>query len=142
MMEKIKGLELETLDLDNAMTESEVLSNTNFFNISWLGSSGVTNGAVVEQKNYDGKALGIEVVVTGTPTWGAACVITVIPKNCELKSGKDKVEIVIDGANLGQTFLSYITPKASYKGQTVKFAVTIFGAPEAILYARGDIGSI
>lgn len=34
MMEKIKGLELETLDLDNAMTESEVLANTNFFNIS------------------------------------------------------------------------------------------------------------
>lgn len=52
------------------------------------------------------------------------------------------MEIVIDANNLGQTFLSYITPKASYKGQTVKFAVTIFGAPEAILYARGDIGSI
>ena len=67
-----------------------------------------------------------------------ACVITVIPKNCELKSGKDKVEIAIDGANLGQTFLNYITPKASYKGQTVKFAVTIVGAEGAVFYARGD----
>lgn len=142
MMEKVKGLEIDKLDLDNVVTESEVLANTNFFNISWLGSSGVTNGAVVEQKNYDGKALGIEVVVTGTPTWGTACVITVIPKNCELKSCKEKVEIAIDGANLGMTFLNYITPKASYKGQTVKFAVTIFGAPGAVLYARGDIGSI
>ena len=54
------------------VTESEVMANTNSFNISWLGSSGVTNGAVVEQKNYDGKGLGIEVVVTGTTTWGVA----------------------------------------------------------------------
>ena len=142
MVDKIKWLEIDALALDNMVTESEVMANTNSFNISWLGSSGVTNGAVVEQKNYDGKGLGIEVVVTGTPTWGVACVITVIPKNCELKSGKDKVEIAIDGANLGRTFLNYITPKSSYAGQTVKFAVTIVGAEGAIFYARGDIGSM
>lgn len=133
---------MDTLGLSNVVTESEEVPFSNSFNISWLGSAGSTNGASVEQQNYDGGGLGIEVVVTGTPTWGTACVTTVIPKNCEFKSGASKVEIAISGSNLGQRFLSYITPKASYKGQTVKFAVTITGAPDAILYARGDIGSI
>ena len=48
MVDKIKGLEIDALALDNMVTESEVMANTNSFNISWLGSSGVTNGAVVE----------------------------------------------------------------------------------------------
>lgn len=142
MTEKVQGLDLDALEWSNVVTKSEEVPLSGSFNISWLGSAGATNGAAVEQQNYDGREFGIEVVVTGTPTWGTACVIGVTPKNCELKSGVSKVEIAISGANLGQTFLSYLTPKSTYKGQTVKYAVAITGAPNAILYARGDIGSI
>ncbi len=37
---------------------------------------------------------------------------------------------------------SSITPKASYKGKTVKFAVSIFGPQGPVFYVRGDIGKL
>ncbi len=41
---------------------------------------------------------------------------------------------------LGSACVISITPSASYKGKTVKYSVSISGAQDAILYARGDIG--
>ncbi|MCM1500466.1 MAG: hypothetical protein NC124_18550 [Clostridium sp.] len=139
-MDKIQGLELTEEELANVVNEPVIKASSDF-SISWLGSSGSTNSASV-QTTYSGGTLGISVVVTGTPTWGTACVITVTPTNCELKSGKSNVTISIDGGNLGNTFLSYITPKSSYKGKTVKYTVSIRGAGDAVLYAKGNIGAV
>lgn len=139
-MDKIQGLELTEEELANAVKELAVKASSDF-SISWLGSSGSTNSASV-QTTYSGGTLGIAVVVTGTPTWGTACVITVTPTNCELKSGNKNVTISIDGGNLGNTFLSYITPTSSYKGKTVKYTVSIRGAEDAVLYAKGNIGAV
>ena len=48
----------------------------------------------------------------------------------------------MDGGNLNKTFIRDITPKASYKGKTVKFAVSILGPQGAVFYVRGDIGKL
>lgn len=138
-MEKVQGLKLTEAELVNAVKERDVRASSEFY-ISWLGSSGSTNSASV-QTTYSGGTLGISVVVTGTPTLGTACVITVTPTNCELKSGNNNVTIAIDSNNLGSTFLAYITPTSAYKGKTVKYAVSIKGAQDAILYAKGNIGA-
>ncbi len=138
--ERISGLETSDMDLEGAIREPIHAVFTSNFNISWLGTVGVNNVATVEQTNYDGKRLSIQVVVTGTPTWGTACVITVTPVNCELKSGAQNVKIEILGGNLGVTFLSDITPKESYKGKNVQYTVSIVGAPDGVFYARGAIG--
>lgn len=117
---------------------SDVKASSNF-SISWLGSASSSNSASV-QTTYSGGNLGVSVVVTGTPVAGVACVVTVTPTNCELKSGDSKVTITIDSANLGTTFLSDITPSSSYKGITVKYTVSIKGGTGDILYAKGNIG--
>lgn len=110
------------------------------FYISWLGSAGATNSTVVETV-YNGGQLKISVVVTGTPTPGVACDITVIPLNCEFESGKAKESFSIWGANLGLAFFDVITPKSAYKGKTVKYSVSISSEhKDAVLYASGNIG--
>ena len=110
------------------------------FYISWLGSVGATNSTVVETV-YNGGQLKISVVVTGTPTPGVACNITVVPLNCEFESGKAKESFSIWGANLGLAFFDVITPKSTYKGKTVKFSVSISSEhKDAVLYANGYIG--
>lgn len=137
--EKLAGMKLEEKDLEGVITEP-VQRASSSFNISWLGSAGTTNSATVQQTDYNGKQLGIQVVVTGTPTWDVACFITVTPLNCELKSGAANVRIAIGGGNLGVTHLADITPKDSYKGTTVQFLVSITGTPDGVFYARGEIG--
>ena len=134
--------QLNIANLQDTMPDKESATYSNTFNISWLGSSGVTNSAVVEQTDYDGKGLHIEFIVSGTPALQTACIITVIPKNCELKSDDSKVSVEVDGGNLNKTFIRDITPKASYKGKTVKFAVSILGPQGAVFYVRGDIGKL
>ena len=137
--EKLAGIKLEEKDLEGVITEPVQRAGSSF-NISWWGSAGTTNSATVQQTDYNGKQLGIQVVVTGTPTWDVACFITVTPLNCELKSGAANVRIAIGGGNLGITHLADITPKDSYKGTTVKFLVSITGTPDGVFYARGEIG--
>ncbi|MDE7182914.1 MAG: hypothetical protein K2O40_00265 [Lachnospiraceae bacterium] len=73
---------------------------------------------------------------------GVACILTLTPLNCELKSGESHAYVAVDGSQLGVTHLLDITPKDSYKGTNVKFQVSIRGAQSAILYARGEINSI
>lgn len=134
-MEKINGME----NVGLCSEATQLSSGSSSFNISWLGTSGSTNSASVEVY-YGGGSLGGQVVVTGTPTWGTACVISFIPTNCMLASGESKVSISILGANLGTTFLTGITPNSSYGGTTVRFSVTINGASGAVLYASGGVG--
>ncbi len=137
MLEKVSGMEIKK-NLDDAVREPVQLT-TDSFSVSWLGNASTSNTTFVETI-YSGDQLGAQVVVTGTPTWDVACVITFTPVNCQLKSGQSKVDIVVNGGNLGVTFLTTITPTDAYKGKTVQFRVTIEGSRGAVLYARGSIG--
>lgn len=138
MIEKIQGMQISEEQLKkNGGQKGQLYASS--FNISWLGGPGSTNGAVVET-TFESNKLGAQVVVTGTPTWGTACKIAYTPINCKLASGDSNVEVYIEGANLGTTFLSNITPESSYKGQVVKFQVSITAAADSVLYANGAIG--
>ncbi len=135
---KLPGMELPP---DEEITEPAEIPTTyavTQYNISWLGSPGATNSAVVSSPNFNSSnKLRLSAVITGTPTWGTACTITAIPTNCTLKSGKSKVVTSIDGGSLGITILMDVTPAASYNGKTVTFSVSIAGASSAIFYANG-----
>lgn len=140
MLEKTQGMQInEELLKRNSGQKGQLYASS--FNISWLGGPGATNAAVVET-TFESNSLGAQVVVTGTPTWGIACKIAYTPINCKLASGNSSVEVYVEGANLGTTFLSIITPESSYKGQVVKFQVSITAAADSVLYANGAIGKI
>lgn len=119
---------------DSAKTATGVTE----YNISWLGSPGPTNSASMSTY-YTGDSRWMTAVVTGTPTWGLACVISAVPQNYKLKSGASKVTQEVLGQNLGTTVFLDITPAAGYENTTLKVTATISGGNGTVFYAHGSV---
>lgn len=108
------------------------------YNISWLGSPGATNSASMSTYYTSGSRY-MTAVVTGTATWGLACVISAVPQNYKLKSGASKVTKEVLSQNFGTTLFLDITPAAGYENTTLKVTATISGGNGTVFYAHGSV---
>lgn len=103
--------------------------------IKWMGYASSENNGNISM-DYSKGNLFMGILLSGTPIMGRACIISAHALNLEFKDGGKEVRLGIDGGNFGKTILMDVTPKNTYKGKSLDFAVTIAAATTSVIIAK------